>query len=55
MEVPLDDSLPVVCTALNQGCSGRSASKLQSAEDAHHVTSFAHKYDMPELLEQCEA
>lgn len=48
MEVPLDDSLSDVCTALKylyQSCSQRNASKLQSAEDAHHVISFAHKYD----------
>ena len=58
MEVPLDDSLPDVCTALKylyQGCAGRSASKLQSVEDSYRVISFAHKYDVPELLEQCEA
>ena len=57
MEVPLDDSLLTVCTTLKylyDGCTKINTSKLQTVEDAYHVTSFAHKYDMSELLEECE-
>lgn len=57
-EIPLDDSLHEVCTTLKvvyEGCSALHASKLRSAEDAYCVTNFAHKYDMKELLEECEA
>ena len=57
-EVHLDDSLHTVCTTLKyiyQGCTRFSATELQSVEDAYHVTSFAHKYDMLELLHKCEA
>ena len=58
MEVPLDDSLLTVCTALKHvydGCTTLNTSKLKSVEDAYHVTSFAHKYDLKQLLEECEA
>lgn len=58
VEVPLDDSLHAVYTILKylyHGCIKLRASKLHSFDDAYHVITFAHKYDMRGLLEECEA
>ena len=58
LRVPLDDSLLAVCATLKylyHGCMKLRASKLQSFDDAYHVITFAHKYNMRGLLEECEA
>ncbi|KAL3136644.1 Kelch repeat and BTB domain-containing protein 2 [Trebouxia sp. C0009 RCD-2024] len=58
LRIPLDDSLLSVCATLRylyHGCTKLRASKLQSFDDAYHVITFAHKYNMRGLLEECEA
>lgn len=56
--IPLDDSLHSVCATLRylyHGCTKLKTTKLQSFDDAYLVITFAHKYNMRGLLEECEA
>lgn len=61
LRIPLvDDAAKDVCTALTyfyRGCAVMSPSKpdLKSTEDAISLARFAHKYDVTDLVRECES
>lgn len=61
LRIPLvDDAAKDVCTALTyfyRGCAVMSPSKpdLKSTEDAISLAKFAHKYDVTDLVRECES